>query len=98
MASSASRARMMREELQRRILVLDGAMGTMIQRHELSEEAFRGQRFADSEKPLSGANDLLCLSQPDLIRGIHAEYLRSRVRTTARWSSGTWGAGRRWAH
>ena len=77
MASSASRARMMREELQRRILVLDGAMGTMIQRHELSEEDFRGQRFADTGSPLFGANDLLCLSRPDLIRGIHAEYLQA---------------------
>ena len=77
MASSAGRAGIMREELKRRILVLDGAMGTMIQRHELSEEDFRGQRFAETGRPLLGANDLLCLSQPDLIRSIHAEYLQA---------------------
>ncbi len=77
MASSAGRVRLMREELQRRILVLDGAMGTMIQRHELSEEDFRGQRFADTDTALFGANDLLCLTQPALIRGIHAEYLQA---------------------
>ncbi len=77
MASSAGRARLLREELERRILVLDGAMGTMIQRHELSEEDFRGQRFANTDNALFGANDLLCLTQPALIRGIHAEYLQA---------------------
>ena len=77
MVLSAGRAGLIREELQRRILVLDGAMGTMIQRHELSEEDFRGQRFADSDSDLFGANDILCLSQPALIRDIHAEYLEA---------------------
>ena len=77
MASSAGRARLIREELQRRILVLDGAMGTMIQHHDLSEEDFRGQRFTDTDSDLFGANDILCLSQPDLIRGIHVEYLEA---------------------
>ena len=77
MASSAGRARLIREELQRRILVLDGAMGTMIQRHEFAEDDFRGQRFAGTDHPLLGANDLLCLSQPDVIRSIHAEYLQA---------------------
>ncbi|GGF01281.1 methionine synthase [Hymenobacter cavernae] len=60
--------------LQQRILVLDGAMGTMIQRHPLTEEDFRGTRFADHPKPLRGNNDLLSLTRPDIIRGIHAEY------------------------
>ncbi|RFP64779.1 methionine synthase [Hymenobacter lapidiphilus] len=60
--------------LRQRVLVLDGAMGTMIQRHPLSEEDFRGTRFADHPKPLRGNNDLLSLTRPDLIRGIHAEY------------------------
>ncbi|SMB84939.1 methionine synthase (B12-dependent) [Hymenobacter roseosalivarius DSM 11622] len=60
--------------LQQRILVLDGAMGTMIQRHPLTEEDFRGARFADHPKPLRGNNDLLSLTRPDIISGIHAEY------------------------
>ncbi|OUJ76044.1 methionine synthase [Hymenobacter crusticola] len=60
--------------LQQRILVLDGAMGTMIQRYPLTEEDFRGTRFADHPKPLRGNNDLLSLTRPDIIRSIHAEY------------------------
>ncbi len=61
--------------LESRILVLDGAMGTMIQRHKLSEEAYRGVRFDNFNHPLQGNNDLLILTQPDLIHDIHAEYL-----------------------
>ena len=60
--------------LRQRLLILDGAMGTMIQRHPLTEEDFRGARFADHPKPLRGNNDLLSLTRPDIIRGIHAEY------------------------
>ncbi|NVO30648.1 methionine synthase [Hymenobacter lapidiphilus] len=60
--------------LRQRVLVLDGAMGTMIQRHPLTEEDFRGARFADHPKPLRGNNDLLSLTRPDIIQGIHAEY------------------------
>ena len=60
--------------LRQRLLILDGAMGTMIQRHPLTEEDFRGSRFADHPKPLRGNNDLLSLTRPDIIRGIHAEY------------------------
>ncbi|MBC6610399.1 methionine synthase [Hymenobacter sp. BT507] len=60
--------------LQRRLLILDGAMGTMIQRHTLTEEDFRGPRFADHAKPLRGNNDLLSLTRPDIIKSIHAEY------------------------
>ncbi|RYU78297.1 methionine synthase [Hymenobacter persicinus] len=63
--------------LQQRILVLDGAMGTMIQRHTLTEEDFRGSRFADHPKPLRGNNDLLSLTRPDIIRGIHADYFEA---------------------
>jgi len=55
-----------------RILVLDGAMGTMIQRLKLSEEDYRGQRFADWKTSVQGNNDLLNLSRPDAIREIHA--------------------------
>ncbi len=69
------RATLLREELQRRILVLDGAMGTMIQSHALSEDDFRGERFADHPVALQGANDLLCLTRPDVIRDIHGAYL-----------------------
>ena len=61
--------------LRERILVLDGAMGTMIQRHTLSEEDFRGERFADWKSELKGNNDLLSLTQPEIIQSIHEEYL-----------------------
>ncbi|HEX8488956.1 MAG TPA: homocysteine S-methyltransferase family protein, partial [Propionibacteriaceae bacterium] len=61
--------------LHERILMLDGAMGTMIQRHRLEESHYRGDRFADWPSDLKGNNDLLSLSQPDLIREIHREYL-----------------------
>ncbi|MFH1601159.1 MAG: methionine synthase [Pseudomonadota bacterium] len=58
-----------------RILVLDGAMGTLIQRHELGEADYRGERFADSPRDLKGNNDLLTLVRPDVIAGIHQAYL-----------------------
>ncbi|MDR2955762.1 MAG: methionine synthase [Prevotella sp.] len=61
--------------LKQRILILDGAMGTMIQRYKLTEEDFRGDRFKDSIILLKGNNDLLCLTQPDIIGEIHREYL-----------------------
>ncbi len=57
-----------------RILILDGAMGTMIQQHRFDEAAFRGERFADWPRDLRGNNDLLTLTQPDAIRAIHLEY------------------------
>ena len=57
------------------ILLLDGAMGTMIQQHDLDEQDFRGTRFADHTCDLRGNNDLLSLSQPELISQIHREYL-----------------------
>ena len=60
---------------QRRILLLDGAMGTMIQRYRLSEADFRGSRFADHPTDLKGNNDLLCLTRPEVIREIHSAYL-----------------------
>ena len=60
-----------------RILVLDGAMGTMIQRHKLQENDYRGSRFSESEKDLKGNNDLLSLTQPDIIRDIHTAYLEA---------------------
>ncbi len=64
------------EELVReRILVLDGAMGTMIQRYGLTEADFRGERFKDAPGLMAGNNDLLCLTRPDVIRDIHRKYL-----------------------
>mgnify|MGYP001546539451 CR=1 FL=1 len=65
------------EALQDRVLVLDGAMGTMIQRYKLVEEDFRGERFKDHSHPLKGNNDILCLTRPDIIEAIHKEYLEA---------------------
>jgi 5-methyltetrahydrofolate--homocysteine methyltransferase len=61
--------------LKRRLVILDGAMGTMIQRHRLTETDFRGSRFADWRSDLRGNNDLLSITQPEIIAGIHREYL-----------------------
>lgn len=61
--------------LQERLLILDGAMGTMIQRHNLQEADYRGKRFRDHARDLKGNNDLLLLTRPDIIRAIHADYL-----------------------
>ncbi len=61
--------------LQQRIVIIDGAMGTMIQRYKLTEADFRGTRFADHPKDLKGNNDLLVLTRPDVIAEIHAGYL-----------------------
>ena len=63
------------EILAQRILVLDGAMGTMIQRYNLSEEDFRGEEFKNHECDLKGNNDLLSITRPDIIKAIHKEYL-----------------------
>src|SRR5258706_14470035 len=63
--------------LPERILLLDGAMGTMIQRARLAEEDYRGGRFRDWPRELRGNNDLLSLTQPALIRDIHAQYLEA---------------------
>lgn len=64
-----------KKELNKRILILDGAMGTMIQRYPLTEEDFRGTVFTESKIPLKGNNDLLSITRPDIIKAIHAEYL-----------------------
>ena len=66
-----------REELKKRILVIDGAMGTMIQRYQLTEEDFRGERFKDHPCDVRGNNDLLNITRPDVIKAIHAEYLNA---------------------
>ena len=63
--------------LQERILVIDGAMGTMIQRHKLTEADYRGERFKDWHSDVKGNNDLLNITRPDIIIGIHKEYLEA---------------------
>ncbi|MHB8891030.1 MAG: methionine synthase [Candidatus Limnocylindrales bacterium] len=70
-----TRLALLPELLRERILVLDGAMGTMLQRHRFTEEDFRGERFADHPKDLRGNNDLLCLTRPEAVRAVHAAYL-----------------------
>jgi len=65
------------QELQKKILVLDGAMGTMLQRYNFSEEDFRGERFRDFPHSLKGNNDLLSLTQPQAIRDVHAQYFEA---------------------
>lgn len=61
--------------LNERIVIIDGAMGTMIQKHKLSEEDYRGARFVNYEHPLKGNNDLLVITQPHIIKDIHKEFL-----------------------
>ncbi|MCB0726546.1 MAG: methionine synthase [Ignavibacteriae bacterium] len=63
--------------LKDRILILDGAMGTMIQRHKLEEEDFRGERFKDHKHSLKGNNDLLSITRPDIIKDIHRKYFEA---------------------
>ena len=60
--------------LKERILILDGACGTMVQKHHLTEADYRGARFADSRRDLLNNNDLLVLTQPQIIRSIHQAY------------------------
>jgi 5-methyltetrahydrofolate--homocysteine methyltransferase len=65
------------QALKERILIIDGAMGTMIQRHKLSEADYRGERFKDWHTDVKGNNDLLSITQPDIIIGIHKQYLEA---------------------
>jgi 5-methyltetrahydrofolate--homocysteine methyltransferase len=79
------------QALEKRILVLDGAMGTMIQRYSLEEADFRGDRFTNHSHPLKGNNDLLSITRPDVIKAIHREYLEAGadiIETNT--FSGTW--------
>src|ERR1051325_5125199 len=64
-----------RKELEKRILIIDGAMGTMIQRYKLTEADYRGERFKDWPCDVKGNNDLLCITQPHIIKEIHKKYL-----------------------
>jgi len=67
----------LRESLQDKILVIDGAMGTMIQQYRLTEEDYRGDRFKDWEFPIKGNNDILSITQPEIIQAIHLKYLEA---------------------
>lgn len=71
------RSALLRQTADKRILVLDGAMGTMIQRHGLQEADFRGKKFQYHALPLKGNNDVLSITRPDVIRGIHQAYLEA---------------------
>ncbi|MDR1229494.1 MAG: methionine synthase [Azoarcus sp.] len=73
----ADRSEELRQLLARRILVLDGAMGTMIQQHGLSEADYRGARFRDHPREIKGDNDVLALTRPDIVGGIHRAYLEA---------------------
>ncbi|MDX1796595.1 MAG: homocysteine S-methyltransferase family protein, partial [Hydrogenovibrio sp.] len=76
MTNRAERIQQLKSLLNERVVVLDGAMGTMIQNLELSEEDFRGDRFSDYHMDIKGNNDVLVITQPNLIRDIHLEFLR----------------------
>ncbi|MFT4681810.1 MAG: 5-methyltetrahydrofolate--homocysteine methyltransferase [Flavobacteriales bacterium] len=69
-----SRTEQLEQAMKQRILILDGAMGTMIQRHKLEEDDYRGDYFKDAEKPLKGNNDLLSITRPEIIKDIHRQY------------------------
>ena len=75
--SREQRITSLKQRLKTQILLLDGATGTMIQRHKLEEDDYRGERFADWPSDLKGNNDLLVLTQPEIIRGIHQAYLEA---------------------
>ena len=75
--ANGSQRQLLETLLSERILIMDGAMGTMIQRHRLDEAAFRGERFKDHSHDVQGDNDLLTLTRPDVILGIHHAYLEA---------------------
>jgi 5-methyltetrahydrofolate--homocysteine methyltransferase len=76
-ANGADVIKALREAASKRILVLDGAMGTELQRSRFSEEDFRGERFKDWKQDVKGNNDLLILTQPDAVRNVHLDYFRA---------------------
>ena len=72
-----NRTQSLQQQINKRILILDGAMGTMIQSYGLEEADYRGERFADWNSELKGNNDLLSLTQPQIIRDSHTAYLEA---------------------
>src|SRR5438046_6810977 len=77
MKPTQNRAQQLEGLLRERIVILDGAMGTMVQQHQLDEAAYRGERFKSWHKDLKGLHDLLCLTQPHVIEEIHKQYLEA---------------------
>src|SRR5436309_5636799 len=77
MKPEPNRAGQLERLLRERIVIIDGAMGTMLQQHKLDEAAYRGERFKGWHKDLGGLHDLLCLSQPQIIEGIHRQYFET---------------------
>jgi 5-methyltetrahydrofolate--homocysteine methyltransferase len=75
--TAAARIRHLRRSVEQRILVLDGAMGTMFQSYELGEDDFRGERYADHPVSLKGNNDILSITQPDIVKAVHRAYLEA---------------------
>lgn len=73
----ASCYQILEQELQQRILILDGGMGTMIQRQGLTEADFRGTLLKDSTFDLKGCNDILCLTKPEVVQGVYEAYLEA---------------------
>ncbi|CAN7946980.1 unnamed protein product, partial [Ixodes hexagonus] len=73
----AERTSLLLRTLERRIMIIDGAMGTMIQKLGLDEAAFRGTEFVDHPRPLQGNNDILSITRPDVIFDIHKAYLEA---------------------
>jgi 5-methyltetrahydrofolate--homocysteine methyltransferase len=71
------KANQLKQLLEERIVIIDGAMGTMIQRYQLQEADYRGERFKDWKSDVKGNNDLLCLTQPNIIQEIHEQYLKA---------------------
>lgn len=72
-----TRTELLYKVVKERVLLLDGAMGSLIQKHKLEEEDFRGDRFQEHSSPLKGNNDLLSITQPEIIKGIHMQYLEA---------------------
>src|SRR5437773_10883868 len=77
MKPETNRAERLERLLRERIVILDGAMGTMLQQHQLDERAYRGERFRQWRRDLKGLHDLLCLTQPRIIEAIHRQYLEA---------------------
>src|SRR5574337_223796 len=77
MTETSDRLTELEQMVRRRIVILDGAMGTMIQTHKLEEADFRGRPFADHPCDLKGCNDLLSITQPAIIEAIHRQYLEA---------------------
>src|SRR5947208_3146459 len=77
MKPTQNRAQQLEGLLRERIVIIDGAMGTMVQQHQLDEAAYRGERFKGWPKDLKGLHDLLCLTQPQIVENIHRQYLEA---------------------